>query len=30
LHVRIDNRTGWIHGEDDFAAVGLPARSPSP
>jgi hypothetical protein len=28
LHVRIDDRTGWIHGEDDFAAIGLPAGSP--
>ncbi len=30
LHVRIDNRDGWIHGEDDLAAVGLPAGSPAP
>ena len=30
LHVRIDNNTGWIHGEDDFAAIGLPAGSPAP
>ena len=30
LHVRIDDRTGWIHGDDDFAAVGLPAGSPAP
>jgi len=30
LHVRIDNRAGWIHGEEDFAAVGLPAGSPAP
>jgi hypothetical protein len=30
LHVGIDNRTGWIHGEEDFAAVGLPAGNPTP
>jgi hypothetical protein len=30
LHVRIDERAGWIHGEEDFAAVGLPAGSPAP
>jgi hypothetical protein len=30
LHVRIDNRTGWIHGEEDFAAVGLPSGSFAP
>ena len=30
LHVRIDKREGWIHGEDDLAAVGLPAGSPAP
>jgi hypothetical protein len=30
LHVRIDGRDGWIHGEEDFAAVGLPAGSPTP
>jgi hypothetical protein len=24
LHVRIDGRAGWIHGKEDFAAVGLP------
>jgi hypothetical protein len=30
LHVGIDNRTGWIHGEDDFAAVGLLAGNPTP
>jgi hypothetical protein len=30
LHVRVDNRAGWIHGEDDFAAVGLPTGSPAP
>ena len=30
LRVRVDNRTGWIHGEDDLAAVGLPAGSPAP
>jgi hypothetical protein len=30
LHVRIDDQTGWIHGEEDFAAVGLPARNPAP
>ena len=29
LHVRIDHRAGWIHGEEDFAAVGLPAGSPA-
>ena len=30
LHVRIDDRAGWIHGEEDFSAVGLPATSPAP
>ncbi len=30
LHLRIDDRTGWIHGEEDFAAVGLPAGNPAP
>jgi hypothetical protein len=30
LHVRIDDHKGWIHGENDFAAVGLPAGSPTP
>jgi hypothetical protein len=30
LHVRIDDRAGWIHGEEDFSAVGLPAASPAP
>ena len=30
LHVRIDGRDGWIHGEEDFAAVGLPAGSATP
>jgi hypothetical protein len=30
LHVRIDDHAGWIHGEEDFAAVGLPAGSPAP
>lgn len=29
LHVRIDDHTGWIHGEGDFAAVGLPSTSPA-
>ncbi len=29
LHVRIDDRTGWIHGEEDFAAVGLSGGSAS-
>ncbi|HEY6904354.1 MAG TPA: hypothetical protein VI216_08605 [Candidatus Acidoferrales bacterium] len=29
LHVRIDNHTGWIHGDEDFAAVGLPRASPA-
>jgi hypothetical protein len=29
LHVRIDDRSGWIHGEEDFAAVGLPTGSPA-
>lgn len=29
LHVRIGEHQGWIHGEEDFAAVGLPARSPA-
>jgi hypothetical protein len=30
LHVRIDGHEGWIHGEEDFAAVGLPAGSLAP
>jgi hypothetical protein len=30
LHVSVDGQQGWIHGEDDFAAVGLPAGSPAP
>ena len=30
LHVRIDANTGWIHGEEDFGAVGLLAGSPAP
>jgi len=30
LHVRIGGRDGWIHGEDDLAAVGLPTGSPAP
>jgi hypothetical protein len=30
LHVRIDARTGWIHGEEDFASVGLPTGRPAP
>jgi hypothetical protein len=28
LQVRIADRSGWIHGEDDFAAIGLPAGNP--
>lgn len=33
LKVRIDGdeqKEGWIHGEEDFAAIGLPSRSPEP
>jgi hypothetical protein len=30
LHVRIDDRAGWVHGEENFAAVGLPGGSPAP
>jgi hypothetical protein len=30
LHVRIDKHDGWIHGEEDFAAIGVPAGSPAP
>lgn len=30
LHVRIDQREGWISGEEDFAAIGLPSASPAP
>ena len=30
LHVRIDDKEGWIHGDEDLAAVGLPAGSPAP
>lgn len=29
LHVRIDGHSGWIHGDEDFAAVGLPRTSPA-
>jgi len=25
-----DKNLGWIHGEEDFAVVGLPSRSPAP
>jgi hypothetical protein len=30
LHVRIGDRAGWIHGEEDFAAAGLSSGSPAP
>jgi hypothetical protein len=30
LHVSIDGRSGWIHGDEDFAAIGLPVGSPVP
>jgi hypothetical protein len=30
LHVSIDGQQGWIHGEEDFAAIGLPHGNPSP
>jgi hypothetical protein len=30
LHVRVDQHDGWISGEEDFLAVGLPAGSPVP
>jgi hypothetical protein len=30
LHVRIDQHEGWIAGEEDFAAIGLPAGSSAP
>jgi hypothetical protein len=30
LHVRIDDHTGWIHGEEDFSAIGLLAGSLAP
>jgi len=30
LHVSIDGQQGWIHGEEDFAAIGLPRGNPSP
>jgi hypothetical protein len=30
LNVRIDDRTGWIHGEEDFSALGFPATSAAP
>jgi hypothetical protein len=30
LRVNVDGQQGWIHGEEDFAAVGLPAGSPAP
>jgi hypothetical protein len=29
LRVRIDGAEGWVHSEDDFAALGLPARNES-
>jgi len=29
LRVSVDGKQGWIHGEEDFAAVGLPAGSPT-
>jgi hypothetical protein len=29
LRVRIDDHTGWIHGEEDFSAIGLLAGSPA-
>jgi hypothetical protein len=27
LHVRIDGKDGWVHGDADFAALGLPAAN---
>jgi hypothetical protein len=33
LKVRIDDddqKEGWIHSDEDFAAIGLPPRSPEP
>jgi hypothetical protein len=30
LHVSIDGKQGWIHGEEDFAAIGLPGGNPAP
>jgi hypothetical protein len=30
LHVRVDDRAGWIQGEEDFSALGLPDTSPAP
>jgi hypothetical protein len=30
LRVSIDGQQGWIHGEEDFAAIGLPRGNPSP
>ena len=30
LHVSIDGKQGWIHGEEDSAAIGLPRGNPSP
>ena len=30
LHVRIDDRTGWIHGEEDFSEFGLSEGNPEP
>jgi hypothetical protein len=33
LKVRIDDddqKEGWIHSDEDFAAIGLPSRSPEP
>ena len=30
LHVSIDGQQGWVHGEEDFAAIGLPGGNPTP
>lgn len=28
LHTRIDGKEGWVHGQESFAALGLPQTSP--
>jgi len=30
LRLRIDGQEGWVHGQDAFAALGLPQTSPAP
>lgn len=28
LHVRIDSKEGWVHGQESFDALGLPESAP--